>query len=178
MVELCENEILYMIHSLRWLTVEPGQGVIPAGESLPVTVTFNGWEIAGGWLEADLRLLSNDPDHPEVRVPVIMGLAGVSGVGDDDLPAAYALTGNVPNPFNPSTQISFDLPRSSSVQLKIFDVRGLLVVTLVDEVREAGRHTVVWNGRDDADRTAASGVYFYRIQAADFEATQRMVLLK
>jgi subtilisin family serine protease len=179
MVALCENEILYMTHKLNWLTVDPGTGVIPAGGSLPVTVTFNGAMITGGWLEADLRLLSNAPEYPELRVPVVMGLEGVSPIGDEsDLPRVYALGANVPNPFNPVTRISFDLPRAASVRLRIYDVRGALVRTLLNEERKAGQHSVVWNGRDDGDRTLASGVYFYRIETEEFQATRRMVLLK
>ena len=70
---------------------------------------------------------------------------------------------------------SVDVP---AVRLKIFDVRGLLVRTLVDDVRPAGRHSAVWKGRDDAGRAVASGVYFYRISAGEYRATRRMVLLK
>lgn len=178
MVELCENQILYLIHQLDWLKVEPGQGTIAPGESLEVQVTYDGSRIFGGWLEAELRLLSNDPRRREKRIPVTLGLAGVSPVQDEHLPRAFALADAAPNPFNPSTTIAFELPRDAFVQLKIYDVRGSLVATLLEEERPAGRHAAVWNGRDRADRAVASGVYFSRIQAGEWSATRRMTLLK
>ncbi|MBU1676040.1 VCBS repeat-containing protein, partial [bacterium] len=86
---------------------------------------------------------------------------------------------NHPNPFNPSTTISFTLPEAVDVRLQIFDASGRLVKTLVDgEVRGIGDHHVIWNGRTDADGSAASGMYFYRIVAGDLQATQRMTLVK
>lgn len=178
MVELCENQILYLVHQLNWLKVTPGSGTIAPGESLELQVAYDGSQILGGWLEADLRLLTNDPLRREVRVPVTLGLEGVSPVDDPDLPRRFALADAAPNPFNPSTTIAFDLPRAAHVQLKIYDVRGSLVATLLEEERPAGRHSVVWNGRDHADRAVASGVYFSRIQAGQWHATRRMTLLK
>ncbi len=178
MVELCENEILYMIHALDWLLVVPGHGTIPAGGSVELDVSYHGGRISGGWLDADLRVLSNDPARPEARIPVTLGLEGVSSVNDADLPRAFALAPAVPNPFNPATKIAFDLPRASLVRLKIYDVRGLLVATLLEEKLAAGRHSVIWNGRDGRGRQVASGVYFSRIRAGDWRATRRMTLLK
>ena len=92
--------------------------------------------------------------------------------------ARLALDQNVPNPFNPNTTIGFSLPRQTSVKLQIFDVRGRLVRTLVDETRGAGEHRVVWDGTDQSGRTAASGVYLYRM-AADGQVMQnKMTLVK
>ena len=92
--------------------------------------------------------------------------------------ARTGLKGNVPNPFNPSTTIRFELARSEDVQLEIYDPAGRLVKRLLSERREAGPHSVRWNGRDADGTDVASGVYFYRFQAGNFEQTQRMVLLK
>ena len=97
-------------------------------------------------------------------------------------PLGYALHGNVPNPFNPETSISFELPAESQVQLEIFDVVGQQVRTLVADALSAGPHQVRWNGRDDAGATVSSGIYFYRLQArgaaGDFTLRRRMLLLK
>nr|MEE4269099.1 FlgD immunoglobulin-like domain containing protein [Candidatus Krumholzibacteria bacterium] len=90
----------------------------------------------------------------------------------------FALLANYPNPFNPMTNIAFILPRSSRVQLNIYSVDGRLVTRLVDETREAGRHSVVWMGRNDRGQMVASGTYFYRIKAGAFHDTQKMVLAK
>jgi len=67
---------------------------------------------------------------------------------------------------------------SVKVSLKVYNIRGTLVKTLVDNVREPGRHTVFWDGKDDTGRQVSSGVYFYRMKAGDFVQTRKMVLLK
>ena len=86
---------------------------------------------------------------------------------------------NHPNPFNPSTTISFTLPEAAEVRLRIFDVSGRLVRTLIDgEPRGVGGHHDVWNGRADNGSSAPSGLYFYRIVAGEHRATQRMTLVK
>ena len=96
-----------------------------------------------------------------------------------DTPRQTALHQNVPNPFNPVTEIRFDLAQSGRVQLRIYDVAGRLVRTLLDKDLSAGRnHTVVWNGLDDQNRSVASGVYFYRLDAADKLLTKKMVVMK
>ncbi|HSG27180.1 MAG TPA: FlgD immunoglobulin-like domain containing protein, partial [Candidatus Krumholzibacterium sp.] len=83
-----------------------------------------------------------------------------------------------PNPFNPCTRISFDLGAPCQVDLRIFDVAGRLVRTLVDEHRRGGRFEEIWDGRDDRGGKVASGVYFYRLRAAEFIESKKMVLLR
>ena len=93
--------------------------------------------------------------------------------GSSSQPTAYSLSQNYPNPFNPSTNVEFELAASSYVSLKVFDVLGREVVTLVEGDRSAGSHTVTLNASD-----LSSGIYFYRLEAADFTETKRLVLLK
>ncbi len=93
-------------------------------------------------------------------------------------PAAFALHQNSPNPFNPVTTISFDLPRTSNVRLDIIDVQGRRIVTLLDESHEAGRHAVTWRGLDDAGHSVSSGMYFYRLSTDGFNETRKMLLLQ
>jgi len=95
-----------------------------------------------------------------------------------NLPKAFEMSQNFPNPFNPSTTIQYDLPQAGHVQIKVFDIRGRVVATLVDREETAGSHTVQWSGREDSGRTLGSGVYFYRMQTASFNRTRKMVLLK
>jgi hypothetical protein len=106
--------------------------------------------------------------------------SGVTGIEDDaPLPEVYALYQNVPNPFNPTTQIRYDVPPSrGAVQLRIYDVSGRLVRTLVDGIEPAGRQSTTWDGRDDRGRRVATGVYFYRFDAAGFSETRKMVVVK
>ncbi len=102
----------------------------------------------------------------------------LSAVGDGGLPTVLALNGNYPNPFNPMTKISFDLPHGTKVALEVFDLRGRKVQTLVAETLSAGRHSVVWNGTDHHGRQVSSGTYFYRLQADGTTITDKMLLLK
>lgn len=95
-----------------------------------------------------------------------------------DIPDRYELSLNYPNPFNPSTTIDFSLPAPERVELVVFGVDGRRIATLKDESMPAGRHSVVWLGRDDRGETVASGVYFYRIQAGDFRRIEKMTMLK
>ena len=85
---------------------------------------------------------------------------------------------NIPNPFNPSTSIHYEIGRNDVVTLRVYDVAGRLVRTLVSGERGPGAYEARWDGRDDAGRGVASGVYFYRLQAGAFTQTRRMVLLK
>ncbi|MBC8423106.1 family 16 glycosylhydrolase [bacterium] len=84
-----------------------------------------------------------------------------------------------PNPFNPTTTISYDLPEPKTVNLTIYDVAGERIQTLLAaESAEAGRHEVVWNGRDETGRVVAAGVYFCRLEAGEYSGMRRMVLVK
>ncbi|MBE0565189.1 MAG: proprotein convertase P-domain-containing protein [Krumholzibacteria bacterium] len=94
------------------------------------------------------------------------------------VPQVFALHGNHPNPFNPTTTIRFDLPRPGHVRLDVFDVAGRLVRTLVDEYREGAVHAETWDGTDNSGRRAASGVYYCRVVADGNAATAKMLLLK
>lgn len=96
-----------------------------------------------------------------------------------DLPTVYALGANYPNPFNPSTTITFQLPEAGHVTLQVYDLTGKVVNTLVSDYRPAGYHQVVWNGRDSKAAPVATGVYFYRIVAGQaYTETRKMVLMK
>jgi FlgD Ig-like domain/Immune inhibitor A-like, MAM domain len=98
---------------------------------------------------------------------------------DDDLIAATtALVGNYPNPFNPTTSINYNLTENDEVSLKIYNVKGELVRTLVSNEQAAGNHSVIWNGRDDNGIQAGSGVFFYNLKTDKYSGTKRMIMLK
>jgi hypothetical protein len=102
----------------------------------------------------------------------------VTSIGDH-VAAAYRLHQNEPNPFNPTTTIRFDVPDVNlPVRLQIFDVGGRLVRTLVDGFVDARSHSVRWDGRDDRGVEVATGVYLYRLEAAGFAQTRKMVILR
>jgi|GEM_PF-1278008 len=94
------------------------------------------------------------------------------------IPKTYELFQNYPNPFNPETQIRYDLPVSGHVKLTVYNVLGQKVKVLVDGIQDAGHKSVIWNGKDNAGQEVASGIYFYKIRAENFQKTKKMLLLK
>ena len=105
----------------------------------------------------------------------------ITGVEDEELagiPEEFALHQNYPNPFNPETTIQYQLPEPANVLVKIYNLQGQLVRTLVNENKEAGFHEIVWDARDETDQSMPSGVYFYRIQAGDFVEVKKLTLLR
>ncbi|MEN6384987.1 MAG: T9SS type A sorting domain-containing protein, partial [Phycisphaerales bacterium] len=88
------------------------------------------------------------------------------------------LRSNFPNPFNPSTTISFLLPKDATCSLDVYNIRGQKVRSLINEPRFAGNHSVVWNGLDDSGKPVSSGLYFYRLTTPNSSQTNKMLLLK
>ncbi|MFH1687955.1 MAG: FlgD immunoglobulin-like domain containing protein [bacterium] len=97
---------------------------------------------------------------------------------EPELPAGFRAICCYPNPFNESTDISFEIARRSSVDLTVYNVLGQRVRLLVSEDLSAGPHSVSWDGRDDGGRQVASGVYLYRLSVGDHCITRKMLLLK
>src|SRR5678815_4484205 len=92
--------------------------------------------------------------------PFVIGAGSVTAVGDGTQPSAFALRQNVPNPFNPITTISYDVPAGGAhVSLRIYDTAGRLVRTLVDEQRPAGSHDITWDGRNGAGSLVLSLIH-------------------
>lgn len=116
----------------------------------------------------EISILDSESETDPVRDPTVDPLA---------LNQAR-LMGNHPNPFNPETIIVFELPRSMHARLRVFDIRGRLVTTLVDENLNAGRREVVWNGRNQTGAEAASGIYLYRLETETGALSGRMILSK
>jgi hypothetical protein len=111
--------------------------------------------------------------------PELSGLSVAMQASDvKPLPTVFALRQNAPNPFNPSTSIVYDLPKATNVRLEIYNVLGQKVKTLVDGYQNAGTQNIIWDGRDQSGASVASGIYFYRINAGDFNATKKMMMLK
>jgi len=94
------------------------------------------------------------------------------------VPEAFMLSQNYPNPFNPHTTIEFRLPSSERAMIRVFDMMGREIVTLVDQNMAAGVYQVTWNGRDGSGVEVSSGVYFYRLEAGAYTATEKMVLMR
>jgi hypothetical protein len=110
---------------------------------------------------------------------------GSEPVGNEDEyePEGSATVGgtrmyNYPNPFNPTTTICFNIPKSSNVNLAVYNIRGQIVRQLADENMPLGQHKVVWDGKDGGGKACGSGVYFYRLSTSEISVTKKMLLLK
>lgn len=116
----------------------------------------------------------------KIEIRDVNDFGPVVGVDPDfeAMPLSYKLNQNFPNPFNPETRIYFEIPRSHDVKIIIYNVLGQQVRTLVKENFNAGRHIVNWDGKDNAGNLVSTGVYFYRIQAGDFIASKKMLMMQ
>jgi carboxypeptidase family protein/immune inhibitor InhA-like protein/flagellar hook capping protein FlgD len=94
------------------------------------------------------------------------------------LPLVTELNGNYPNPFNPETQIKFSIHEQADVTLTVYNVKGQVVKTLINDQLDADHYQVVWNGTDNANKHVSSGVYFYKMKANKFVSTKKMILMK
>jgi len=98
--------------------------------------------------------------------------------GNSPVPLVTELNGNYPNPFNPETAIKFAINEAGKVRIDIFNIKGQYVKTLVNEHLEAANHSVIWDGKDDNGVSVSSGVYFYKMDAAKYTSTKKMILMK
>jgi len=106
--------------------------------------------------------------------------SGVTGIESEPaVPEKYALYQNTPNPFNPTTEIQYDVPSSGGhVSLRVYDVNGRLVRTLFEGEQTGGRKAIAWDAKDDLGVTVSTGVYFYRLEAPGFTETRKTVVMK
>ncbi|UCH84270.1 MAG: T9SS type A sorting domain-containing protein [Candidatus Latescibacterota bacterium] len=126
-----------------------------------------------------LVVFANEQDVPG-DYTIRISEHGATAIGDlPEVPTRFALHQNAPNPFNPSTVIRYDVPSGGArISLRIFDVNGQLVRTLVDAVEPAGEKSVTWNGVNNRGGVVATGVYFYRLNAPGYTQTRKMLLMK
>jgi hypothetical protein len=156
--------------------------VVPAGASMYFgygnpgmggQISFNGIETFS-WLDDAWDL---DGDYGRTAVMQFKGTFGiVSGVGET--PRSVAFLGNHPNPFNPTTTITFSLPRAMAVNLDLYSLRGRHVSRLLQGRRNAGTHRAIWDGTDQQGRAAPSGTYLARMVTEDGVEVRKMVLTK
>lgn len=163
-----QGELIIVLYNFSNNPISPGEGNIL---SLPTRVSPNA--VNKIKLEIEEMVLA---DENAVEIPVDYGKALV--------PKAFELNQNYPNPFNPTTTIKYSLPSMGEGQeplpttLKIYNVLGELVRTLVDEPKSPGVYHEIWDSKDDKGNQVASGIYFYRLRVGKFSETKKMVLLK
>lgn len=115
---------------------------------------------------------------PDACNVVVCGNITDVAQNNNNVPVGYALDQNYPNPFNPETTILYELPRASEVEVAVFNLLGEKIRTLVNQPQQAGQHRLLWNGRDENEKSVPSGVYFYRLRAGEFMQTRKMILMQ
>lgn len=165
------------VSTAQYITLSSSEGQIAPEASEQIGVTFDASNLAVGDYYPEFSITTNDPNNANRVVIGHVVVSPVVSTGDDKLlPTEFALLQNYPNPFNPATIIEYHLPTQRHVTLKIYDLLGKEVSTLVDRLQEPGRYTVSWDPR--FSNSVASGVYFYRLIAGDFVRVHKMVLMK
>jgi hypothetical protein len=149
-------------------------------------ISTEGKYISSG--DKPLFTLEGEEDFESVEISICDkegNLMGVKKIYQEpaNLPGEYTLGQNYPNPFNPTTTIRFKVKGERSgvpipITLKVYNILGQVVKTLVDEPKEAGTYQVVWDGKDQNEKEVSTGIYFYRLKAKDYEETKKMILLK
>ena len=117
----------------------------------------------------------NYGDH---RYFVSVAYSSLAKDHNDIYPISYQLFQNYPNPFNPITNIDYELPRMELVTLKIFDIIGREVVSLINEIQKPGTKSVIWDATNNYGHSVSAGMYLYTIQIGNFRQTKKMVILK
>jgi hypothetical protein len=182
------------------LVILKGEGL--KAENLKLSPDAQGLDLYTSQVEGEFRVMVISPDSkplPSGEKSLLVydgeGLDSVSfSVSDQEgrlmkvsqqyenntLPTKYTLYQNYPNPFNPETVIKYAVSGNglTQVSLKVYNVVGQLVKTLVDEQQMPGEYSQTWNGKDEKNQEVASGMYFYKLRVSDFSETKKMVLLR
>ncbi len=172
-INLNTGEVVDMLPSVDSITFgnidfsPDGKQICYCRQDYKNTNHVNGQNI-GSWTDEILYIMDISlPSAPDEQVSVT-----------DAAPKGFALTGNYPNPFNPSTHIAFTIPSSGTVQLTVYDATGRTVRNMVSSTLSAGAHEMVWDGRDESGAAASSGTYIARVKMGSFTASHRMTLMK
>ena len=183
MIEGVQTEIAGLLAQLKSrLPQDPltGEPVTRTKDSLLIKNNFSA--VAGIW---NYYIVVNDGSmgihNTKYAVALLYKSLGWTPLNVKELPGVpkeFALNQNYPNPFNPSTTIRFALPTEGRVKLDVYDMTGALVKTIIDEAVRPGNMEVVWDGTNTNGTKVASGMYLYRIQAGNFTAVKKMIMLK
>ena len=120
---------------------------------------------------------NNTSEKDTLNISLIIEDVSVNII-EQNIPLVFSLDQNYPNPFNPITRIDYELPKTELVSLKIFDIMGLEVVSLVNEIQKLGQRFALWDATNNLGQSVSAGMYIYTIQAGEFIKTKKMVLLK
>ena len=160
-----------MYTGTSWFAVTSVHDTITNADTLKIVISFTP-DTARPY--SDTLYIMSNASNPLTEVP-LSGNGSITAVSQNNssMPNNYGISQNYPNPFNPTTVINYQLPVNSFVTLKIYDVIGREVVTLVSGNQNTGYYHVTFNAAD-----LTSGVYFYRLQAGTYSETKKLLLLK
>ena len=162
-------------------TVSPGSSQwYDAGETVTVTATpdggsgyvFKEWTGDASGSENPLSVVMDTPK----AITAVFELA--SAIQSAEIPDAFGVKQNIPNPFNPETRIAYEIPKAGEVTIEVFDLTGRKVRTLVHASEQPGSYQIVWDGRNDAGRTVSSGTYIYVMRCGTYQKRMKAVFLK
>jgi Concanavalin A-like lectin/glucanases superfamily/Secretion system C-terminal sorting domain len=120
----------------------------------------------------DVNVISNE------TIDIAIELIPITGNDEGALTLVTKLKGNYPNPFNPSTIIEYSIDEPANVIIRIYNIKGQMVKTLVNAVRNADKHSEVWNGQDNNNNVVPSGIYFYKLETKRYSCIKKMILMK
>ncbi len=164
---------------INWIDIEPVFSTATPENNSEFLISIDPSGLTGGMHAAGFTVYSSHANQMESKyISVSLDYTTDVSDGESGLPNKFALYQNFPNPFNPSTRIKYDLKQETNIKLKIFNILGQKVRSLVNDVQPAGRYNVTWDGTDDSGKLVSSGIYLYRIFADDFISTKKLILLK
>jgi len=167
---------IYMLYPLRWINLDTSSGNLEDGEDMEITMNFDTNDIEEGIHTCDVVITCDSWDTKIINV--VLNVTNGDDNDSSELPEAVTLNGNYPNPFNPETEIKFQLPDNTEINLSVYNLKGQLVRILMDNYLPSGSHSVIWDGKTNNGEMVGSGVYFYKLTAGETSETRKMILLK
>ncbi|WP_421898591.1 LamG-like jellyroll fold domain-containing protein [Marinoscillum sp.] len=162
-----------------WLSFTPANGSIAAGSSARINLTADATDLDQKNYTAQMTVLSNDPKHPAVKIPITLKVTAPLGINKDAL--TYTLEQNYPNPVTTETIIGYHLPANAQINLTVYNLQGQRIVTLKDGYQTSGTYRITWTGLDALNESVPNGMYFYRLvvllpDGHQTSASKRMII--
>lgn len=155
-----------------WITFDKISGSINIGDTVKIVAAIDTKNLT--WGNYTPKIFIGDPHHGPITINLTLSVSGLTDVNDEvSLPTLPKLYQNLPNPFNPSSKIIYSIPETQKVMLKVFNLLGNELLTLVDNEKPRGTYSISVDMKG-----FPSGVYFYRLQAGKFTETRKMILTK
>lgn len=162
-----------------WLEIDQDSCFIQPGEYEEILLTFDPDGLEAGQYYTEIVIYHNDPTQDELIIPITMNL-NFTNAESDLILATNKLIGNYPNPFNPTTTISFELATENAedAEIIIYNLKGQKIKELEIKNLKLGINEVIWNGADNSGKPVSSGVYFYKFISGTYSSTKKMILMK